>query len=178
MLAQVVLKEVNIEINLIALRCTLNKIKSWCVDSFIERDRCFNREVGPERKNGSHFVFPPPSIFIPHFSRPPFEWEMQSDIIKCSESLSFTLHGVRGNFKTRMGIRSCHAAPGRLSRRNHLSKERPDCFAFQKFCSLSLCLGNITRRRWKYQICPLGVLAPVKTDISINLYDPSVWGEG
>ena len=26
--------------------------------------------------------------------------EMQSDNIKCSESLSFTLHGVRSNFKT------------------------------------------------------------------------------
>ena len=27
-------------------------------------------------------------------------------------SLSFTLHGVRSNFKTRMGIRSCHGGAG------------------------------------------------------------------
>ena len=47
-------------------------------------------------------------------------WEMQSDNIKCSESLSFTLHGVRSNFKTRIGIRSCGSTPAECSRRNHL----------------------------------------------------------
>ena len=55
----------------------------------------------------------PQSLFYPNiFSAHPPSREMQSDIIKCSESLSFTLHGVRSNFKTRMGIRSCHGGAG------------------------------------------------------------------
>ena len=83
------------------------------IHSRIEREIGVITGKSVEGKNGSHFVFPPTvSILSQHFFRPPSESEMQSDIIKCSESLSFTLHGVRSNFKTRMGIRSCHGGAG------------------------------------------------------------------
>ena len=107
------------------------------IHSRIERDGCYNRQVGSERKNGSHFIFPLASIF----SRPPSESEMQSDIIKCSESLSFTLHGVRGNFKTRMGIRSCHGARPTEQTKSSL-KRAARLFCISKVLLLEFVLGE------------------------------------
>ena len=91
----------------------------------------------------------PQSLFYPNiFSAHPPSREMQSDIIKCSESLSFTLHGVRANFKTRMGIRSCHGARRTEQRKSSL-KRAARLFCISKVLLPEFVLGEYYTERWK-----------------------------